>query len=230
MIQIRRALICSGGYFYQGKRAAFLAGCVSQAGYSLSEVMDVRGAPTAAIPCAPDHGYSVALASLTRKGMDMSDPKDKLNPDPITGEPGAHPVGTGLGATGGAIAGAAAGLVGGPIGVAVGTVVGAVIGGFAGKEAAEVANPTEHDAYWREAHTGEPYYLSEYTYDEYGPAYRAGYEARFAGTDWDATRAEWARRWDAEHADGKLKWEKAEPAVKAAWERANRAYVQETGS
>ena len=36
-----------------------------------------------------------------------------LNRDPITDEPGAHPVGTGLGATGGAVAGAAAGSIAG---------------------------------------------------------------------------------------------------------------------
>ena len=43
-----------------------------------------------------------------------------LNRDPITDEPGSHPVGTGVGATGGAVAGAAAGAIGGPIGMAVG--------------------------------------------------------------------------------------------------------------
>ena len=32
--------------------------------------------------------------------------RDDLNADPITGEPGAHPVGTGVGAAGGAAAGA----------------------------------------------------------------------------------------------------------------------------
>ena len=40
----------------------------------------------------------------------MTNPKDPnhdLNLDPISGEPGAHPVGTGLGAAGGAAAGAA---------------------------------------------------------------------------------------------------------------------------
>ena len=40
------------------------------------------------------------------------------NPDPITGQPGAHPVGTGVGAAAvGAAAGAGAGLVAGPVGV-----------------------------------------------------------------------------------------------------------------
>jgi len=46
--------------------------------------------------------------------------KSGKNADPITGEPGAHPVGTGVGAAGGAVTGAALGTaIGGPIGVAV---------------------------------------------------------------------------------------------------------------
>lgn len=160
----------------------------------------------------------------------MNDPDDKLNRDPISGEPGAHPVGTGIGAAGGAVTGAAAGSIGGPIGAAAGAVIGAVIGGLAGKGAAEAINPTDEEAYWREVHVNEPYYSPEHTYDDYAPAYRAGWEARMAGTDWDSTRAHWARQWDAEHANGRLTWEKAQPAVKAAWDRANRVYVQETGS
>ena len=65
-----------------------------------------------------------------------------FNLDPITDEHGAHPVGTGLGATGGALAGAATGAIGGPIGAAVGGVAGAVVGGLAGKVAGEAVNPT----------------------------------------------------------------------------------------
>jgi len=41
-----------------------------------------------------------------------------LNLDPLTDEPGSHPVGTGVGAAGGALAGAAMGAVAGPIGAA----------------------------------------------------------------------------------------------------------------
>ncbi len=163
----------------------------------------------------------------------MTNPKDPtghMNLDPLTDEPGSHPVGTGIGAAGGAAAGAAAGMMGGPVGAAIGAVVGAVVGGLAGKSAAESINPTDEDAYWAEAHPQQPYYSSDYTYDDYAPAYRAGYESRLNGvSDWNQARAEWARRWDAEHAEGKLKFEKAEPAIKAAWERANRSYVQETG-
>ena len=81
------------------------------------------------------------------------------NRDPITGTPGAHPVGTGLGATaGGAAGGAALGAAGAAIGAATGTVLGgpvgtaiggaagiiagALAGGGAGKIVAETANPT----------------------------------------------------------------------------------------
>jgi hypothetical protein len=52
------------------------------------------------------------------------DVRDDLNADPISGEPGAHPIGTGVGAAGGAAAGAAVGAAGGPVGAAVGGVVG----------------------------------------------------------------------------------------------------------
>ena len=66
-----------------------------------------------------------------------------MNPDPLTGAPGAHPVGTGLGAVSGAAAGASIGAAAGPVGAAVGTLVGAVAGALAGKGAAEAVNPTE---------------------------------------------------------------------------------------
>ena len=65
------------------------------------------------------------------------------NRDPITGTPGAHPVGTGVGAlAGGAAAGAAVGTVAGPVGTAIGAAVGAVAGGLAGKGVAEEIDPT----------------------------------------------------------------------------------------
>lgn len=65
------------------------------------------------------------------------------NRDPISGEPGAHPVGTAVGATaGGVAAGAAVGSIAGPVGTAVGAAVGAVAGGLAGKGVAEKVDPT----------------------------------------------------------------------------------------
>ena len=68
------------------------------------------------------------------------------NRDPITGAPGAHPVGVGAGAASAGAAGAALGAaVGGPIGAVVGAAVGAVAGGLGGKAAAEAVNPTIED-------------------------------------------------------------------------------------
>src|SRR3954451_905600 len=95
------------------------------------------------------------------------------NRDPISGEPGAHPVGTGLGtAAGGAAAGAAGGAVGGPVGAVVGAVAGGIVGGLAGKSIAESVDPTAEDAYWRDNYANRPYYDASHTYDDYAPAYR----------------------------------------------------------
>ena len=77
--------------------------------------------------------------------------KTDANQDPITGEPGSHPVGTGVGAVAGGAAGAAAGAAtgaavgtagAGPIGTGIGAAVGAIVGGLAGKGTAEGLNPT----------------------------------------------------------------------------------------
>ena len=79
-----------------------------------------------------------------------------VNPDPLTGAPGAHPVGTGLGAVSGAAAGASIGAAAGPVGAAVGTVVGALAGALAGKGAAEAVHPTVVAGADRGHHTHRP--------------------------------------------------------------------------
>ncbi|MDR6214800.1 PA2169 family four-helix-bundle protein [Paracidovorax wautersii] len=153
----------------------------------------------------------------------MSDFNDatRENRDPLTNEPGAHPVGTGVGAAGGAVAGAAAGSLGGPIGAAVGGVAGAVVGGLAGKAAAESVNPTAEDAYWRESYQREPYYSGDRTYDEYRPAYELGWSSvgRYEG-DFDTVEPHLARDWGQARGTSGLEWDEARPATRAAWERA----------
>jgi hypothetical protein len=142
------------------------------------------------------------------------------NRDPISDEPGAHPVGTGLGATGGALAGAAAGTLGGPIGVVVGGVAGAVLGGLAGKAAAESVNPTDEEAYWRNHYTRESYYEAGRTYNDYGPAYELGwnYRARFSD-DFDNYESKLASDWERQRGISKLSWPQARSASRAAWDR-----------
>jgi uncharacterized protein (TIGR02271 family) len=86
-----------------------------------------------------ESGRSMAYADVERPADGGS-----ANRDPLTGEVGAHPVGTGVGAVaGGVAAGAAAGSVAGPVGTAVGAAAGAVAGGLAGKEVAEELDPTD---------------------------------------------------------------------------------------
>jgi outer membrane lipoprotein SlyB len=69
--------------------------------------------------------------------------KDREHRDPITGAPGAHPIGVGAAAATAGVAGAALGAaVGGPVGAVVGAAVGAVAGGLGGKAAAEAVNPS----------------------------------------------------------------------------------------
>jgi uncharacterized protein (TIGR02284 family) len=142
-----------------------------------------------------------------------------LNRDPITDEPGAHPVGTGIGATGGAIAGATAGAIGGPVGVAIGGVVGAVVGGLAGKAAGEAVNPTAEEAYWRDNYSKEPYYDKGRAFDEYAPAYRLGVTGRTRYQDWDAAEPTLASEWESTRGGSSLSWPQARDASRAAWNR-----------
>lgn len=145
-----------------------------------------------------------------------------LNRDPITEEPGAHPIGTSVGAAGGAVAGAAAGAMAGPAGAAVGGVVGAVVGGLAGKAAGEAINPTAEEAFWRDNYHKEPYYEAGRSYDDYGPAYRLGLSGRQRYEDpWTAVEPRLAGEWEDTRGNSTLNWDRARPASQAAWTRAD---------
>jgi hypothetical protein len=95
-------------------------------------------------------------------------------------------------------------------------------GGLAGKAAAESLNPTQEDAYWRDAYVREPYYVSGRTYEQYRPAYELGWSAvgRYDG-DFDAVEPRLADDWRARHATGGLSWSDVRPATRAAWDRAS---------
>ncbi|HSI54702.1 MAG: hypothetical protein ACAH21_16420 [Ramlibacter sp.] len=151
--------------------------------------------------------------------------KKPTNPDPITGAPGAHPVGTGLGATGGAVAGATVGSIGGPVGAAIGAVAGAVAGGLAGKGAAESVNPTAEESYWRENYRKTPGYKDGYTYDDYAPAFRTGYTGweRAQGASFESHEPKLRSEFDRTKGSSRLAWEEAKDATRAAWHRVERA-------
>jgi hypothetical protein len=163
---------------------------------------------------------------MAHKKTHTHDKEADRNPDPITGAPGAHPVGVGVGAAvGGAAAGAAAGSVAGPVGTVVGAAVGAVAGGYAGKAAAESIDPTTEDAYWRENYTSQPYYESGTAYDEYAPAYRYGWESRqrFHDRRFEDVERDLESGWSKARGKSRLGWEKAKLATRDAWHRVERA-------
>lgn len=151
------------------------------------------------------------------RNLDNSDE----NRDPITDAPGAHPLGTGVGATGGGVAGAAIGAVGGPIGAAVGLAAGAVLGGLAGKGVAEQIDPTVEDAYWREEYGNRPYNNPDAPYESYQSAYRTGYEGfgRYPGRSYEEVESDLRRDYEAGQNENGLSWERAKQATRDAWER-----------
>lgn len=153
-----------------------------------------------------------------------------LHPDPITGEPGAHPAGTGVGAVGGAVAGAVlGGAVGGPVGAAIGSAIGAVGGGAAGSNVAESLNPTEEDAYWRENFRKRPYADETLSYDHYRPAYRYGWESRtrMTGRRWDEVERDLERGWRENRGASRLGWPDAKLAARDAWQRVDHRLADE---
>ena len=148
-----------------------------------------------------------------------------LNPDPITGAPGSHPVGTGVGAAGAGAAGAAIGAIAGPVGAVAGAAIGAVVGGLAGKGVAEMIDPTAEEAYWRDTYMDMPYYDESYEYEsDYLPAYQHGWQSRgkYAGKSWDEVEGDVAKDWETNHGGSRFGWDKAKMASRDAWERIER--------
>lgn len=144
------------------------------------------------------------------------------NRDPISGAPGAHPVGTGLGAAAGGMAtGAAVGTVAGPVGTAVGAAVGAVVGGLAGKAIAEKIDPTVEEAYWASNYANEPYYDKRYSFQDYHPGYRTGWEgrARYSGRTYEQVERDLQADYERNRGKSRLDWDQSRHAVRAGWDR-----------
>ncbi len=151
--------------------------------------------------------------------------EDDLNRDPITGTPGAHPLGTGAGAVSGGLAGAAVGIaVGGPIGGVIGAAVGVVAGGLAGKSAAEAVNPTAEEVFWKETYTREPFYVPGRTYEYYAPGFRAGWEGRVRhdGRTFEEAEAQLKVEYMISNSELDPDWKEVRAAARAAWNRVDR--------
>lgn len=156
-----------------------------------------------------------------------NEPRD-LNRDPITGAPGAHPLGVGVGGVaGGAVAGALAGTVFGPLGTLIGAGVGVVAGAAAGKAVAERIDPTGEIDYWREAHRSREYVKPDRDFErDYRPAYEYGIGARerHRDRDWQEVERDLGSQWPHARATSQLDWDDARHAARDAWERTDRTY------
>ena len=149
--------------------------------------------------------------------------REDLNADPITGEPGSHPIGTGIGGVGGAAAGAAIGTMAGPLGTLIGGAIGAIVGGGVGHAAAEAIDPTREEAYWRAEHANADYYREGHDFDrDLHPAYAVGYanRARYpAGARFEDHESDLERSWHEVRGESRLEWNEARRASRDAWNR-----------
>lgn len=169
------------------------------------------------------------MAELNKNVDNSDEVKELRNEDPISGEAGAHPFGSGIGAAvGGAAAGAAAGLAAGPIGTVAGAVIGGVAGGLAGKAVAESIDPTVETAYWRDEYVNRPYYNNQYDYKDYEPAYRAGWESYRTEQPASFDQQEQAarERWENSTHSTAMQWTDVRPAAEDAYNRVHERQVR----
>jgi len=158
------------------------------------------------------------------------------NVDPLSGEVGSHPIGTGLGTFGGALAGAAIASTFGPVGTVAGaaagalfgSVAGGIIGAYTGRDIAELVNPTEIDTYWSENYSMRPYVKSDADYQTYEPAYRYGYNARiknkYARKNFNEVENELSRDWSNEKGNSYLGWNDAKEAVRDSYDYTDKLF------
>lgn len=107
---------------------------------------------------------------------------------------------------------------------AAGTEIGELVGGKSAQpnSGMQKFDPTEHEAYWRENHLTQNFAGGK-AYEEFHPAYRAGYEgySQFGheGKTFEETETKLRERYESEDGSPKLPWTVARPASRAAWHR-----------
>jgi hypothetical protein len=82
-------------------------------------------------------------------------------------------------------------------------------------------DPTAEEAYWRAQYMREPYYERGYSFEDYYPAYRTGWEGRvrYHGRSFDQAERELARDYQRNRGSSQLEWRRNRHAARAAWER-----------
>lgn len=176
-----------------------------------------RAAPAAAVANAPAIVDEPAVAQLNR--------------DPLSGAPGAHPMGTALGSASAAAAGAAVGALFGPIGFLIGGTLGAIAGGAAGHAVAEHVDPTAEVEFWRGEWRSRSYFDPQLEYEqEYAPAFLFGVQSYgwLPMNDdgrWDRDAEQrLAEEWERARGGSTLSWAQARQAVQDAWQRSHETH------
>ncbi len=177
-------------------------------------------------PNDPSKRRNDQIAPQTVANSDQD--KQLRNEDPLSGESGAHPVSTGVGAAlGGAGVGALAGIAAGPVGAVAGAIAGGIAGAYAGKAVGEEVNPTVETEYWRGVYRERPYYRDNYDFEDYERAYSLGWHpsALDENLSWEEyegrARQKWeaVETWENEGGAAPMSWEEAKLAVRDSFER-----------
>jgi len=95
------------------------------------------------------------------------------------------------------------------------------LGGAGGRGIAEMLDPAGEEAYWRENYATQPYHEAGFTYDDYHPAYRIGWEgrARYEGRSFDEVEGELRAAYERNRRGSRLGWDRNRHAARAAWDR-----------
>jgi hypothetical protein len=90
-----------------------------------------------------------------------------------------------------------------------------------GQSIGEAIDPTAQEAYWAENYKRATYYERGYTFADYHPGYRTGWEgrARYEGRTFDEVEKDLEFDYARNRGKSRLEWEKNRHAARAAWER-----------
>ena len=171
----------------------------------------------------------MSQAAKLYNAKDVMEANEKhANRDPLTGEPGSHPVATGVGTALGigagvaaaAAIGAASGAALGPVGAVIGAVAGGIYGGGVGHAVGEDIFPTQL-SWWKENYQTRSYARPGMDFSHYEPAYWYGMNASVSNKDADFESMEPSikNNWGLARGDSTLEWDDARDAAREAFLR-----------
>jgi len=111
-------------------------------------------------------------------------------------------------------------VVGTAVGTAAGVAAGAV-SALVGKVPTPHVDPANEELYWREHHAAEPYFDRNFSFEDYLPAWRVGWEGRrrHAGRKFDEVENDLKAEFHWNRGSSRLLWDQARAAARAAFER-----------